>query len=349
MGSQSSGAPAGEKLNHIGRPKADYRGLKSTLCAGCGHDAITNALIQACWEAGVEPWRVAKASGIGCSSKTPAYFLSQSHGINGCHGRMPSLATGAFLANRGLTVVGVSGDGDTASIGIGQFIHTIRRNVPMLYIIEDNGVYGLTKGQFSATADEGSVLKSGAACDLEAIDCCALAVELGCAYVARSFSGDQKQLVPLIKGALSHRGTAVIDVLSPCVTFNNHEGSTRSYSAVRDGEIPLHEIGFIPSYQPIHVDYEPGTVAEVKLFDGSVITLRKLDRNYDPTNRMEALRTLYEAHSQRRHLTGLFYVNPAKAAFDSTVNLVDEPLATLPQNVTRPSREVLAKIMKELG
>src|SRR5215472_7104930 len=246
-----------QKVNRIGLEVVAYKGNKTTLCAGCGHNAITERIIEAFYEMGVEPNRVVKLSGIGCSSKRPAYFLSRSHGFNAVHGRLPSVATGAVLANRDLIALGVSGDGDTASIGIGQFVHLMRRNLPVIYIIEDNGVYGLTKGQFSATADAGSKLKTGVVNDLPAIDLCAMAIELGCGYVARSFSGDMKQLVGLLKGALAHRGTALLDVISPCVTFNNHESSTKSYKWAKEHEIPIQEIGFIPYYEEITVEYDP--------------------------------------------------------------------------------------------
>src|SRR5262249_14525125 len=269
--------PAAPKhTNRLGYTLADYKGADSTLCAGCGHDAITSQIIKAFYEYGVEPHRVAKLSGIGCSSKTPAYFLSRSHGFNGVHGRMPALGTGVMLANQTLVSIGVSGDGDTASIGAGQFVHLLRRNVPMIYIVENNGVYGLTKGQFSATADLGSQLKTGVVNDLPAIDLCAMAIELGCGYVARSFSGDMKQLVALIKGAIAHRGTALLDVISPCVTFNNHESSTKSYKWAKDHEEAIQEIGFVPFFEEIHVDYDAGTTQDVKLHDGSHIRLKKL-------------------------------------------------------------------------
>src|ERR671924_467643 len=247
------------KTNRIGLAVMDYRGGKTTLCAGCGHNAISERIIDAMYEMGVKPERVAKLSGIGCSSKSPAYFMSRSHSFNAVHGRMPSVATGAMLANRNLIALGVSGDGDTASIGIGQFVHLMRRNLPIIYIIEDNGVYGLTKGQFSATADLGSKLKTGVINDLPPIDICALAIELGATFVGRSFSGDKKQLHNMIKAAISHRGTVMLDVISPCVTFNDHEGSTKSYKYVKDHEEAIHEVGFVPHFENISVDYEPGS------------------------------------------------------------------------------------------
>src|SRR5512135_165047 len=250
------------KRNRIGLQVLDYRGGRTTLCAGCGHNAISERIIDAMYEMGVQPERVAKLSGIGCSSKSPAYFMNRSHSFNAVHGRMPSVATGAVLANRNLLALGVSGDGDTASIGMGQFIHLMRRNLPIIYIIEDNGVYGLTKGQFSATADIGSKLKTGVINDLPPIDTCALAIQLGATYVARSFSGDKKQLTALLQGAIAHKGTSMLDVISPCVTFNDHEGSTKSYSYVKDHEEPLGDVSFVPFFDDLSVDYDPGTTME---------------------------------------------------------------------------------------
>src|SRR2546430_13441859 len=268
------------KTNRIGLAVMDYRGGKTTLCAGCGHNAISERIIDAMYEMGVKPERVAKLSGIGCSSKSPAYFMGRSHSFNAVHGRMPSVATGAVLANRSLMALGVSGDGDTASIGMGQFVHLMRRNLPIIYIIEDNGVYGLTKGQFSATADLGSKLKTGVVNDLPAVDLCVIAIELGCGYVARSFAGDPKQLVALLEGALAHSGTAFLDVISPCVTFNNHEGSTKSYKHAKESEELLHEIDFVPFYEQITVDYDEGTTKVVEMHDGSHIVLKKLERDF---------------------------------------------------------------------
>src|SRR5262250_3186029 len=300
---------AGPKTNRIGLTVVDYKGGKTTLCAGCGHNAISERIIEAMYEMGVEPEFVIKPSGIGCSSKTPAYFLSRSHSFNAVHGRMPSVATGALLANRKLICIGVSGDGDTASIGIGQFMHLMRRNLPIIYIIEDNGVYGLTKGQFSATADLGSKLKTGVINDLPPIDTCALAIQLGATLVARSFSGDKKQLLTLLKAALAHRGTVMLDVISPCVTFNDHEGSTKSYKYLKDHEEPLQDLGLVPSFENIEVDYDPGTTASVRMHDGSTLRLRKLDRDYDATNKTGALGALTESHDKGEVLTGVFYVN----------------------------------------
>ncbi len=343
--STATPAPAGQPLNRLGLPKADYDGSKTTLCPGCGHNAITGGIIQAAWESGLEPHRVAKLSGIGCSSKTPAYFLGHSHGFNAVHGRMPSIATGVHAANRGLLLIGVSGDGDTASIGLGQFCHLVRRNVPVVYIVENNGVYGLTKGQFSATADVGSTQKGGKANALTPIDLCALAIELGCGFVARSFSGDQKQLRPLLKAAFAHPGTAVIDVVSPCVTFADHEGSSKSYAAVKEHDAPLHDIDYVPYYEDISVEYEPGTTREVTMPDGSHIVLKKLAEDYDPTNERHALAAIRDARDEERLITGLLYVNTQAHRFDDEMKVIDEPLAGLKLDQVRPAKSVLEAIM----
>jgi 2-oxoglutarate ferredoxin oxidoreductase subunit beta len=349
MASETTAAPAPQsKVNRIGLDLTPYRGSKTTLCAGCGHNAITERIIEAFWEMGVPPRRVVKLSGIGCSSKAPAYFLGAAHGFNAVHGRMPSIATGTMLANRTLLALGASGDGDTASIGIGQFVHLMRRNLPMIYIIEDNGVYGLTKGQFSATADIGSKQKNGVVNDLPPIDTCVLAIELGATFVARSFSGDKKQLGAILKAAIAHRGTAMLDVISPCVTFNDHEGSTKSYSYIKEHDEPLHEINFVPFFQDIEVNYDPGETQDVQMHDGSHLRLRKLDHNYDATNRAKVLAAIEESHSNHEVLTGILYVNPEGTDFIDLLNLVDEPLATLPQERTRPPRQVLDQIMEEL-
>jgi 2-oxoglutarate ferredoxin oxidoreductase subunit beta len=334
--------------NRIGLTVKEYGGLKSTLCVGCGHDVITRQITQALYEMGVDPRMVGKMSGIGCSSKTTAYFADRGHGFNAVHGRMPAVATGAALVNPRLLYIGVSGDGDTASIGAGQFVHLLRRNVPMVYIVENNGVYGLTKGQFSATADLGSQLKTGVVNDLPAIDLCALAIELGCGYVARSFSGDMKQLVALIKGAIAHRGTALLDVISPCVTFNNHDASTKSYKWAKDHEEAIQEIGFVPYFEEIKVDYDPGTTQDVRLHDGSHIRLKKLRADYDATDKNAAFGLLHEAQQKNEFLTGLMYVEPAKKDFLSLLGLPDEPLATLPMERVRPPREALTAMMDEL-
>jgi 2-oxoglutarate ferredoxin oxidoreductase subunit beta len=336
------------KTNRLGLEMVQYKGNKSTLCAGCGHNAISERIIEACFELGVEPHRVAKLSGIGCSSKSPAYFLNTAYGVNAVHGRMPSVATGALLANRHLIALGVSGDGDSASIGIGQFVHLMRRNLPLVYIIEDNGVYGLTKGQFSATADIGSKLKTGVVNDLPPIDTCALAIQLGATYVARSFSGDKRQLLALLKGALVHHGTSMLDVISPCVTFNDHEGSTKSYSYVKDHDEPISEVSFVPFFEDISVEYDPGTTTDITLHDGSHILLRKLSTDYDPTQRGEALRALIESHEKGEIVTGLFYVNTQRPSFIDLLNVVEEPLATLPESTVRPPKELLDEVMQSL-
>lgn len=346
MSTTTSTAP--KKVNRIGLEVLNYKGAKSTLCAGCGHNSISERIVECCYEMGVEPWRVAKFSGIGCSSKSPAYFLGMAHGFNGVHGRMPALATGAMLANQKLIGLGVSGDGDTASIGMGQFIHLVRRNVPMIYIIENNGVYGLTKGQFSATADVGSTLKTGTVNELPPFDCCALALKWGATLVARSFSGDKRQLQTILKAAIAHKGLAVIDVISPCVTFNDHEGSTKSYSYMKDHEEPLHEMDFVPSYEDIAVEFADGEAMDVQMHDGSRLRLRKLERDYDPSSKIGAMAALEEAEAKNEVLTGLLYVNTSKPTFLETLRLVDDPLATLPAERVRPSRAALEEIMEEL-
>jgi 2-oxoglutarate/2-oxoacid ferredoxin oxidoreductase subunit beta len=348
MTTPAGSAPApGKKLNRLGLEVAQYRGSKTTLCAGCGHNAISERIIEACFDLGVDGKRVMKLSGIGCSSKSPAYFLSQSHGFNSVHGRMPSVATGALLANRSMLAIGVSGDGDTGAIGIGQFVHLMRRNLPLVYIIEDNGCYGLTKGQFSPTADLGSTLKNGVVNDLPPIDTCSLAIQLGATLVARSFSGDKKQLSALLKAALSHKGTAMLDVLSPCVTFNDHEGSTKSYSYVKDHEEALSDVSFVPYFEEIAIEHEEGTTREVALHDGSRIILHKLNRDYDPTDKVGALRVLHETASRGEYATGLLYIDPEKRDFCSLMNLVDQPLALLPSFITRPPASVLDELMEK--
>ncbi len=334
--------------NRVGLTAKEYGGAKSTLCVGCGHDVITRQITQALYEMSVSPHKVAKLSGIGCSSKTTAYFADRGHGFNAVHGRMPAIATGAMMVNPSLLAIGVSGDGDTASIGAGQFVHLLRRNVPMVYIVENNGVYGLTKGQFSATADAGSKLKTGVVNELPAIDLCAMAIELGCGYVARSFSGDMKQLVSLLKGAMAHRGTALLDVISPCVTFNNHETSTKSYKWAKDHEIPIQEIGFIPYYEEITVDYDPGTTQDIELHDGSHIRLRKLRADYDATDKRAALALCQEAHEKTEFLTGLIYVEPSKKDFLELSGVGAEPIVALPESKLRPPREALEQIMDSL-
>ena len=336
------------KTNRIGLTVMEYKGGKTTLCAGCGHNAISERIIDAMYEMGVAPERVIKMSGIGCSSKSPAYFMNRSHSFNSVHGRMPSVTTGAVLANRNLIALGVSGDGDTASIGVGQFVHLMRRNLPVIYIIEDNGVYGLTKGQFSATADLGSKLKTGVLNDLPPIDTCEMAITLGATFVGRSFSGDKKQLHAIMKAAIAHNGTVMLDVVSPCVTFNDHEGSTKSYKYMKEHEEPLQEVSFVPHFEDITVEYEPGSTTEVTMHDGSRLRLRKLEEEYDPTDRIEAIRRLNISHQKGEVLTGVFYVNTKTPTFIDLLNMTDQPLATLPESVVRPGREVLEQVMEEL-
>ncbi len=335
-------------LNALGLSRTEYGGAKSTLCSGCGHDSITNNLISALYQSAINPYKVAKLSGIGCSSKTTAYFLDKSHGFNSIHGRMAPVATGAYAANPSLATVGVSGDGDTASIGIGGFVHLVRRNVPMVYIVENNGVYGLTKGQFSATADTGTTQKSGTINEFQSIDLCALAVELGCGFVARSFSGDSKQLIPLLRAAFEHNGTAVIDIISPCITFANHEGSTRSYDAAKEHNIPLHELGFVSAKEEIQVDYEAGTTLDVTLHDGSMLKLKKIgDNDHDPRDMQKALDLLYTSRTKHEFVTGLIYFNPESKQFKETLQLIDTPLVHLPTDELRPSAESLQQIVCE--
>jgi len=340
--------PPGKKLNRIGLEVQAYRGSKTTLCAGCGHNAISERIIDAFFEMGVDPKRVLKLSGIGCSSKSPAYFLNPSHGFNSVHGRMPSVATGAMLANRSMLSIGVSGDGDTGAIGIGQFVHLMRRNLPLIYIIEDNGCYGLTKGQFSPTADMGSKAKNGVVNDLPPIDTCALAIELGASLVARSFSGDKKQLLSVLKAAISHRGTSMIDVISPCVTFNDHDGSTKSYSYVKDHDEPLGEISFIPYFEDINVEYEAGSTTAVKMHDGSQLLLRKVAEDYNPSDKISAIRLLHETARRGEFATGILYIEPDKDDFIDSLNLVETPLAFLTQEQVRPPKAVLDELMESL-
>jgi len=347
MGTTPTSTPK-PKVNRIGLQVADYRGGKTTLCAGCGHNAISERIIDAMYEMGVKPESVAKFSGIGCSSKSPAYFMNRSHSFNSVHGRMPSVATGAMLANKDLIALGVTGDGDTVSIGAGQFVHLMRRNLPIIYVIEDNGCYGLTKGQFSATADLGSTLKTGIVNDLPPVDTCIMAIQLGATFVGRSFSGDKKQLHAMLKAAIAHKGTVMLDVVSPCVTFNDHEGSTKSYKYVLDHEEPLHEVDFVPVFENISVEYDPGTAFEVTMHDGSHLRLRKLEEEYDPTDKIQAVTRLMEAHAKGEVLTGLFYINANAPTFIDLLNVTDQPLATLPESATRPSREALQQCMDEL-
>ena len=334
------------KLNVIDRPIDDYRGAKSTLCPGCGHDAISSVIISSAWANGLPPKQLAKMSGIGCSSKTPAYFLGQSHGFNTAHGRMPSVTTGAAMANRDLCFIAVSGDGDTASIGIGQFIHAIRRNLNMVYIVENNGVYGLTKGQYSATAEEGSQKRKSAPNQTQPIDLCKLAITLGCPFVARSFSGSRQQLTALVRAALSHHGMAVIDVISPCVTFANNDESLKSYGYVKSHDEELHVVDYIPHFEPItEVEVPEGEFREVQLHDGSFIRLETIGDAHDPTSEMAALEALHRAEVAEKHVTGLLYFNPGKPTLDETLNLVETPLAELPDERLKPSRESLEELL----
>jgi 2-oxoglutarate/2-oxoacid ferredoxin oxidoreductase subunit beta len=327
--------------NALGFTRRDYEGRISTLCAGCGHDSISAAVIQACYELAIEPYRVAKLSGIGCSSKTPDYFLGQAHGFNSVHGRMPSVLTGAYLANGDLIYLGVSGDGDSASIGLGQFAHCLRRGVNMVYICENNGVYGLTKGQFSATADQGSQAKGGEVNTDAPIDLVALALQMGATYVARSFSGDKKQLVPLIKGAMTHKGAAIIDVISPCVTFNNHAGSTKSYAFVRDHDEAVNSLDFVPEAKEITADYAPGSVALVRQHDGSVLKLAKLRADYDASDRIAALAYLQARQKEGEIVTGLLYVAEGAPDLHSHLGTTATPLNRLTETELCPGAKAL--------
>jgi 2-oxoglutarate/2-oxoacid ferredoxin oxidoreductase subunit beta len=336
------------KTNRLGLPILDYRGGKTNLCAGCGHNSISERIIDAFYEMGLQPERVMKLSGIGCSSKSPAFFMSRSHGFNSVHGRMPAVATGALLGNHTMKAIGVSGDGDTVSIGMGQFVHLLRRNLPMIYIIENNGVYGLTKGQFSATADIGSKLKTGVINDLPPIDTCTLAIELGATFIGRSFSGDKRQLLAMMKAAIAHKGTVLLDVISPCVTFNDHEGSTKSYKYMQEHEEAISEVGFVPHFEDITVDYDAGSTYDVEMHDGSHLRLRKLHEDYNPTDRILAVRSLMEAQQKGEILTGVFYVDTQKPSFTDLLNLVDEPLGTLPESRVRPPKSVLDDVMQRL-
>lgn len=333
------------KLNVINEPKDSYKGGPSSLCPGCGHDQISNVIINAAWENGIQPHRIAKMSGIGCSSKTPAYYLGQSHGFNTVHGRMPSVTTGAYAVNKDLLYIGVSGDGDSASIGIGQLIHAIRRNMDMVYIVENNGVYGLTKGQYSATADIGSKKKKGPINETQPIDLCALAINLGCTFVARSFSGAKKQLNAILKAAMSHKGFALIDVISPCVTFNNNDESMKSYGYVKENEVTLHMADYIPHFNPItEVDVPEGHFRDITLHDGSTIRLETISKEHDPSDAVAALTALHEAESDAKHVTGLLYFDNTKASLSEDLGLVDKPLIDVSNDELRPSKSTLDKI-----
>ncbi len=330
--------------NKLGYTRRDYEGPVSTLCAGCGHDSISAAIVRACFELDIEPHRVAKLSGIGCSSKTPTYFLGASHGFNSVHGRMPSVLTGANLANRDLIYLGVSGDGDSASIGIGQFAHAMRRGVNMMYIVENNGVYGLTKGQFSATSDKGAKSKRGAINSDEAIDLVGMALQLGATFVARSFSGDKAQLVPLIMAALKHGGAAFIDCISPCVAFNNHEGSTKSFDFVREHNAALNRLDFITTRDEITVDYEPGTVEMVTQHDGSMLQLRKMKAEYDLHDRVAAMTYMQERKAAGEIVTGLLYLDPEPRDMHANLRTVDTPLNMLDESVLIPGQAALDRL-----
>jgi 2-oxoglutarate ferredoxin oxidoreductase subunit beta len=336
------------KKNELGYAKSDYEGVISTLCAGCGHDSISAAIVQACYEMSMEPHRLAKLSGIGCSSKTPNYFANNSHGFNSVHGRMPSVATGANLANRDLIYLGVSGDGDTASIGMGQFVHAIRRNLNMTYIVMNNGCYGLTKGQDSATADMGSVNKSGVVNPFEGIDLAGLAMELGAPFVARSFSGDKTQLIPLIKAALSHKGFAFIDVISPCVTFNNNAGSTKSYDFVREHVEALSMVDFVPEKTEIAIEYAEGQSASVELHDGSFIQLHKLADGWNPRDKKSAVNRLHDARAKGEILTGLIYIETDSQELHQVLKTTKRPLNSLTERDLVPPLSILAALNAEL-
>jgi 2-oxoglutarate ferredoxin oxidoreductase subunit beta len=333
--------------NKLGLTPRDYEGFPSTLCAGCGHDSVTAAIVRSFYELETPPHMIAKLSGIGCSSKTPTYFVAGAHGFNSAHGRMPSIATGANAANRDLTYIGISGDGDSLSIGMGQLVHAIRRNVDMLYVIENNGVYGLTKGQFSASADIGSKSKRGEANRFGPIDPVSLALDLGATFVARSFSGDKEQLVPILKAALSHKGFALVDVISPCVTFNDHEGSTKSYLHTRKHLLRLVQADFVPFATEITADYAPGTATTVRLHDGSFVRLRKVDADYDPTDRQRVADHL-ELHRSRGEIaTGLLYVDKQASDMHDTSKTTEVPLTKLPFEKLCPGKAALDELQKE--
>ena len=333
------------KRNQLGLTVRDYEGTVSTLCAGCGHDSITAAIIQAVFELGIEPHRLGKMSGIGCSSKTPAYFVSQSHGFNSVHGRMPSVTTGANAANKDLWYIGVSGDGDSLSIGMAQFAHVIRRNLNMCYIIENNGVYGLTKGQYSASADVGSKAKKGPANRQMPIDPVSTAIGLGATYIARSFSGDKQQMVPLIKGALTHKGFALLDIISPCVTFNDHEGSTKSYAYTRQHRHQVIYTDFVPPAEEIRAAYEEGEAMPVQLHDGSKVVFRKVDKSYDPTSRAAAFSFLRNSVRKGEIITGLLYIDAEMGDMHDLSGSVDRPLSKIPYDELNPGNETLASVM----
>lgn len=338
------------RVNKLGLQQTDYKGGNSTLCLGCGHNSISNQIIRVAYELSINPHQVVKLSGIGCSSKSPAYFLNRAHGFNSLHGRMSTIATGATTANNQLIALGVSGDGDTGSIGLGQFKHMVRRNVPIVYIIENNGVYGLTKGQFSATADYGQELKYAGVNELPPIDICLEALAADASFVARSFAGDANQVRELMKAAFSHKGTAILDIISPCVTFNNHEDSTKSYPYGKAHQEPLQDITFIPEFEPIEIEESaPGSLQTVEMHDGSHVVLKKLDPvKHDPTDKLAAFRLLEEARQQNQFITGLIYVDQNRKTLLEISHVVEEPLAHLPADKTRPSREALDRVLDHL-
>ncbi len=337
----------GLERNALGLTRRDYEGSMSTLCAGCGHDSVTAAIVDAFWALDTPPHRVAKLSGIGCSAKTPTYFMSSAHGFNAVHGRMPSIATGVACADQGLVCIGISGDGDSLSIGIGQLCHAIRRNVNMLYVLENNGVYGLTKGQFSATADRGTKLRKGGANPWDAVDIPSLAIQMGATFVARSFSGDRKQLAPLIEAALNHKGTAVLDVLSPCVTFNDHEGSTKSLKNIRANRDALHDIDFIPDFDDVDADYEEGEEIRVRMHEAGMITLHKI-KDHDPRDRRAALDLLEAARSEGKFATGLLYIDEHRPDFATVERLPEKPLSWMGEEELRPGPDALEAINAQL-
>lgn len=339
---------ADEKTNSIGLSIRNYEGSLSTLCVGCGHDSISKHVISACFHDGLPPWKVVKVSGIGCSSKIPAYFMSSSFAFNSMHGRMASVATGAYLARNDLRYLGVSGDGDTGNIGLSGFMHMIRRNIPLVYLIANNGVFGLTKGQLSASADLGTLSRSGKSADLSAVDFCALALEMGCGFVARTFSGDGKQAVPLIRAALNYQGTAVIDIVSPCITFNNHDGSTKSYAYLKEHDQVLQELGFYSSKEEVQVDYAEGEKQEVVLHDGSRITLYKVNSHeHEVTDRRSAFELIRKSQEKGEIVTGLFYFNEEKPTFDQLIHLGEKPLNTLQEIELKPSIEKIIQLQKD--
>ncbi len=340
----NSRAGSTANVNAIGLSKTDYRGAATTLCAGCGHNSISNQIIAVCYELSLRPTDIVKFSGIGCSSKSPAYFLEQSFGFNSLHGRMPSIATGALVADHTVKAIGISGDGDTASIGMGQFKHVIRRNIPLVYVIENNGVYGLTKGQFSATAEKGLSLKYQGTNPYMPVDIAWEALVGNATFVARSFAGDPKQVRELLKAALSHNGVSVLDIVSPCVTFNNTDEAMHSYAWGKEHEVAIHDLAYVPPAEEIMIDYEEGEAREVTMHDGSIVVLKKLEREYDPTDRRSAMHLLEEANARQELLTGLIYVNTGQPSIDEIYNLPERPLNRLPAEKLRPAPETIDRV-----